>query len=84
MREKIPQLYSIHIFRIVCAFAIFLFHSHIHVDVSYGVFNSFISQCHIFMVAFFMLSGFSLYYVDEERNRNMQTTCVWGGKKFYV
>ena len=82
MREKIPQLYSIHIFRIVCAFAVFLFHSHIHVDVSYGVFNNFISQCHIFMVAFFMLSGFSLYYVDEERCRNMQITYMGGVKNF--
>ncbi len=72
---KIKRLYSVDIFRIVCAFIIFVFHSHtpsvIYVD--FGFFNNFVSNGHVFMTAFFMLSGFSLYYAWFENLCNKPT-----------
>lgn len=67
---KVKRLYSIDIFRIICALIVFMFHSHISegIEIGYGIFNIFINYGHLFMVAFFMLSGFSLYYVDYEKN----------------
>lgn len=56
------RLYSIDIFRCCCAFAVFLFHARIHLNVNFGILNNFIGNSHIFMTAFFMLSGFALYY----------------------
>ena len=67
MPEKISRLYSIDVFRIICAIVVFLFHTRIHIGVDFGIFNNFISTGHIFMIAFFMLSGFSLLYVDSQR-----------------
>lgn len=67
--SKVKRLYSIDVFRIVCALMVFLFHSRIHINVNYGIFNNFVGTGHIFMVAFFMLSGFSLFYVDSQRGK---------------
>lgn len=66
---KNKRLFSLDIFRIACALSIFLFHSRIHINIDYGFLNNYFGMCHIFMVAFFMLSGFSLFYVDFERNK---------------
>lgn len=67
METKVKRLYSIDLFRIGCALMVFMFHSSIHINVDYGVFNNFIGNGHLFMVAFFMLSGFSCFYSDNER-----------------
>lgn len=67
--QKIKRLYSIDVFRIICAGMVFLFHSRIHIGINYRIFNNFIGMGHIFMVAFFILSGFSLFYVDNERGK---------------
>lgn len=40
----------------------------------YGIFNNYIGMGHIFMIAFFMLSGFSLFYVDNERRKFNENT----------
>lgn len=60
---KISRLYSIDLFRIICAATVFLFHSRIHLGVNYRILNNFIGNGHIFMVAFFMMSGFCLFIV---------------------
>lgn len=66
------RLYSIDIFRIVSALFVFLFHSRIHLNVDYFVLNPFIEMSNIFMVAFFILSGFALYYVDYQNNQKYE------------
>lgn len=79
--QKVTRLYSVDVFRIICAGVVFLFHSRIHIGVNYRVFNNFIGMGHIFMVAFFMLSGFSLFYVDNERGKFKESSFypnVWG------
>ena len=53
---------------------VFLFHSRIYIGINYGIFTNFIGMSHIFMVAFFMLSGFSLFYVDNERRKFNENT----------
>lgn len=56
------RIYTLDILRILSVFFVFLFHSNIHLGCNYKIFTDFISQGAIFMVLFFMLSGFSLYY----------------------
>lgn len=72
--SKIERLYTIDIFRIISAVMVFLFHSRIHINVNYKILNNFIGTGHIFMVAFFMLSGFSLFYVDSQKGKFDETT----------
>ena len=81
---KVKRLYSIDVFRIICAVMVFLFHSKIHIGISYGIFNNFIGYGHIFMVAFFMLSGFSLYYVDNERGKFTEDSLYPGLWNFII
>lgn len=73
-KQKVERLYSIDVFRIFSALMVFLFHSRIHVGVNYKILNNFIGTGHIFMVAFFMLSGFSLFYVDTQKGIFNETT----------
>lgn len=78
--QKVKRLFSLDVFRIICAGMVFLFHSRIHIGINYGIFNNYIGMGHIFMVAFFMLSGFSLFYVDNERgnlNENSFYPNIW-------
>lgn len=58
------RLYTLDIFRIACCLFVFLFHVKIGLKINFLFLNRFMELSHIFMVAFFMLSGFSLYYVD--------------------
>ena len=53
--------------RIISAFFVFLFHSNLHLGISYGIITPFISVGAIFMTAFFMLSGASLAYNYESK-----------------
>lgn len=75
------RLYTLDIFRIICAIVVFMFHAHISVDIytNFGIFNNFISYGHIFMTAFFMLSGFGLYYSNYEKN--IANRLIGGGSK---
>lgn len=77
--EKTKRLYSLDIFRIISAFFVFLFHAKIHINVDFGIFNNFIEMSNIFMVAFFMLSGFSLYYSNYAKSNQFigGGTNVW-------
>lgn len=74
------RLEGLDILRITSALVTFLFHSHIHRNCQYGIFNDFINMGAIFMTAFFMLSGFSLFISNNTTNiidlHNM--------KKFYI
>lgn len=58
--RNLRHLYTLDMFRILSAFFVFLYHSNSLVD--YGICEPFISVSAIFMDAFFLLSGFSLYY----------------------
>ncbi len=59
------RLIGLDLFRIGAAAVIFLFHSHMHIHSNYGFLNNFISMGAVFMTGFFMLSGFSMYYVYQ-------------------
>ena len=66
---KAKRLYSIDVFRVVCALFIFLFHARgaKGIEMNFGILQYFVSYGTLFMTAFFMLSGFSLHYVNCER-----------------
>ena len=49
------------VFRMVAVLSIFAFHTNIHLNAKYGILSDFISMGAVFMTAFFMLSGFSLF-----------------------
>lgn len=59
MKER---LVGLDIFRIICAVVIFMFHSQMFIECNYGILYDFTRMGAIFMTAFFMLSGFALYY----------------------
>lgn len=61
------RLYGLDILRIISALMVFLFHSNMHLGCDYGFLTPFIARGDIFMVLFFMLSGFSLYYNYNDR-----------------
>lgn len=68
------RLYGIDLFRVISAFIIFVFHVHIHIGVSFGLANNFVGLGHIFMIAFFMLSGFSIFYtsnINQKKSSNL-------------
>lgn len=63
------RLVGIDLLRIVLVFIVFLFHSNMNFDCHYGILDSFVSVGGgVMMTAFFMLSGFSLYYAADDRN----------------
>ena len=47
---------------------IFLFHSNIHLGCKYGILTSFINMGAIFMTAFFVLSGYVIYYTYQKKD----------------
>lgn len=61
--KRKQRLVGLDLFRIIAALVVMLFHSSIHIECNYGVLQPFISMGAIFMTGFFILSGFSLYYV---------------------
>lgn len=65
------RLIGLDLFRITAATIIFCFHSIIHFECSYGVLHSFLRMGAVMMTGFFMLSGFSLYYIYSGRNLMM-------------
>lgn len=67
-KTKYKRLYGIDLLRVIAMLFIFLFHTYIHLGCNYGIMNVIISQGAIFMVAFFMISGFSLYYTYCDSN----------------
>lgn len=73
------RLYSIDLFRVISAFIVFIFHAHIHIGVSFGVANAFVGLGHIFMIAFFMLSGFSIFFTSNIGQKVESATLVERG-----
>lgn len=63
MKERLGM---IDVLRLVAVFIIFLFHSNIHIGCTYSILTPFISMGAIFMTAFFVISGFSIFYVNNE------------------
>ena len=59
MKER---LYGLDILRVISAIMIFIFHAKIHMDYDFGIFSPFVEESPIFMVPFFMISGFVVYY----------------------
>lgn len=68
MSEKSKRLSGLDIFRVMAALMIFLFHSALHLGCHYGVLSSFINMGAIFMMGFFMLSGFVLFVTWKQKN----------------
>lgn len=62
------RLYNLDIFRIGLALLIYAFHSKIHFQCNYGIFNAFINMGAIAMTGFFILSGFALYYTYSDKD----------------
>lgn len=81
------KIYSLDIIKLLSALFIFCFHSNMHTGANYSVFTRFISNGAIFMVAFFMLSGFTLTYTYIRREREncilYQTTPLYLPRLFF-
>ena len=75
------RLYGLDTFRVLSAFVVLLFHAAIHVDCDFGILQPFIEMGAIFMTGFFMLSGYSLFYVYEEKNLSIAQNIVSFYKK---
>lgn len=65
------RFYGLDFFRLLAVIMFFLFHSSIHIDCDYGIVTSFIRCGPIFMTAFFILSGFLIYYVSFDRMKEI-------------
>lgn len=68
------------LFRVIAALMVLLFHGHIHHGCSYGPLTWFVSMGAVFMSAFFMLSGYVLFYTYREQSL-MQAASL---KTFYL
>ncbi|MBR2402297.1 MAG: acyltransferase [Lachnospiraceae bacterium] len=74
------RLIGLDVFRILSALMVYLFHTFVHMRYYYGALHSFIRMGAVFMTAFFMLSGFSLY-ISNRQNNLMQLDEM---KQFYL
>lgn len=61
------RLIGLDLFRIFSVLMIFFFHTG-HINCSYGILNAFVGEGAMFMTAFFMLSGFALFYTNHTKN----------------
>ena len=68
MSKKRTRIVGLDLYRLLSVFLIFLFHSNIHIQCNYGVLNQFVNNGAIYMTAFFILSGFSLYLVWQRKD----------------
>ena len=59
-------------------FGVFLFHSNIHIGCDYSILTPFINMGAIFMTAFFIISGFSIYYVNQGTEGYNTKKVLWG------
>lgn len=66
--RKEQRIYSIDLLRILSVFAIFLFHSFCHLKTDYKILDGVIEEGAIFMILFFMISGFVTFYTHFNRN----------------
>ena len=69
MRDTVRStLHNINILRAICALGVFLYHAFHNMGCRFGFFNPIISQSSFFMTAFFMLSGFILYFNYSDKD----------------
>lgn len=73
----VKRLHGLDLFRISSALFVYLFHSQMHIGCSYGYLDRFIDMGAIFMTGFYLLSGYSLFYVyhkiDLSKIENIKT-----------
>ena len=79
-KENPSRIVGLDLYRILAVLFIFLFHSNIHIQCQYGFLTPFINMGAIFMTAFFLLSGFSLYLTWSKRDLHD----IYGIKSFYL
>lgn len=78
-KEK-SRIVGLDIYRLLAVISLFLFHSNIHIQCNYGFLTPFINMGAIYMTAFFLLSGFSLYLTWSKRDLHD----IGGIKSFYL
>ena len=67
--EKVKKRYvGLDLLRVASALVICAFHTIIHLECRYGILNIVLRQGSIFMIAFFMLSGFTLFITYKHKN----------------
>lgn len=59
---KPRRLIGIDLLRILSAFVVFLYHTVIHLGSNYGIAMNFVRSGGMFMIAFYLISGASIYY----------------------
>ena len=73
--NQTSRLYGLDLLRIALALLVFMFHTAIHFNCQYGILQGVIQYGAFAMSGFFMLSGYSLYYVyhgfDFSKIRNL-------------
>lgn len=75
------RLYGLDVFRIILALITFMFHTAIHFNCTYGVLQGFIRNGAVVMSGFFILSGYSLFYVCREHELTKINNIVYFYKK---
>lgn len=76
------KLYGLDILRSMSVLIVFLFHANMHCGCTFGKLTKFISQGAIFMDAFFLLSGFVLYYNYFDKCENVHDILIFYKKRF--
>lgn len=66
--NNFSRLYGLDLLRFLSAYIVFLFHTNIHLKCSYGFLDYFIRMGHVFMTAFFLLSGYILFLKYSKYN----------------
>jgi len=74
------RLVGLDVFRLFSVLMVFLFHSRIHRGIDYRVFNTYIEAGAAFMTAFFIISGFSIFYIYK----NKDLSDINNIKRFYL
>ena len=79
--KKTKRLYGLDLFRILLALITFMFHTAIHFNCNYGILQGFIRNGAVAMSGFFILSGYSLYYVYQKQELTKIYNLVYFYKK---
>lgn len=81
--NQTEKLFGLDLIRIAATIFVFLFHSIDYLQIDYGIFTPFISEGAIFMIAFFMLSGFVLFFNYHKKDfSDLKSISVFYFKRF--